>query len=126
MEPAPHPEPRQRRVPTWLRVLIPAVLILLWFGAFGAGGASFGTLSDVVENEQSQFLPADAESTRVQDLQSGFRADDVIPAIVVYARDGGLTEADADAVADDAAAFQGIEGVVDDGVSPPVESDDGE
>lgn len=126
MEPAPHPSPRQRRVPTWLRVLIPAVLILLWFGAFGAGGASFGTLSDVVENEQSQFLPADAESTQVQDLQSGFRADDVIPAIVVYARDGGLTEADADAVAVDAAAFQDIEGVVDDGVSPPVESDDGE
>ena len=50
-------------MPTWLRVLIPAVLILLWFGAFGAGGASFGTLSDVVENDQSQFLPADAEST---------------------------------------------------------------
>ncbi|WP_188741951.1 hypothetical protein [Agromyces bauzanensis] len=67
-------------------MLIPTVLILVWFAAFGAGGASFGALSDVVENEQAQFLPDAAESTRVQDLQSGFRSADVIPAIV--ARDG--------------------------------------
>ncbi len=50
----------------------------------------------------------------------------MIPAVVVYARDGGLTDADTDAVADDAVAFQDIDGVVDDGVSPPVASDDGE
>ena len=54
------PASRPSRVPAWLRVLIPTVLILLWFGAFGAGGASFGALSDLVENEQAQFLPADA------------------------------------------------------------------
>jgi uncharacterized membrane protein YdfJ with MMPL/SSD domain len=106
MEPADRSDPRPRRVPTWLRVLIPTVLILLWFGAFGAGGASFGALSDVVENEQSQFLPAEAESTRVQDLQAEFRSADVIPAIVVYARDGGLTDEDTAAIEDDAAAFE--------------------
>ena len=33
MEPATHDSPRRSRVPGWLRVLIPAVLILLWFGA---------------------------------------------------------------------------------------------
>ncbi|MGW4927802.1 MMPL family transporter [Agromyces sp. NPDC004153] len=120
------PEPTPSRVPTWLRALIPAVLILVWFGAFGAGGASFGALSDLVENEQAQFLPADAESTRAQDLQAEFRSADVIPAIVVYERDGGITAADERAIEDDAAAFQDVEGVVDDGVSPPVASDDGE
>lgn len=125
MEPADRSDPRPSRVPTWLRVLIPTVLILLWFGAFGAGGASFGALSDVVENEQSQFLPAEAESTRVQDLQAEFRSADVIPAIVVYARDGGLTDEDTAAIEDDAAAFAEVEGVVDDGVSPPVFSEDG-
>jgi RND superfamily putative drug exporter len=114
------------RVPTWLRILIPAVLILLWFGAFGAGGASFGALSDVVENDQAQFLPADAESTRVQELQARFRSADVIPAIVVYARDGGLTSADTTAIEDDAEAFQETEGVVELGVSPAVVSEDGE
>ena len=120
------PESTPSRVPTWLRALIPTALILVWFGAFGAGGASFGALSDLVENEQAQFLPADAESTRALDLQSEFRSEDVIPAIVVYERDGGITAADERAIEADAAAFQDVEGVVDDGVSPPVASDDGE
>ncbi|WP_448003909.1 MMPL family transporter [Agromyces bauzanensis] len=126
MDTSARPSPRPGRVPTWLRVLIPTVLILVWFAAFGAGGASFGALSDVVENEQAQFLPDDAESTTVQDLQSGFRSADVIPAIVVYARDGGLTDADTAAIADDAAAFERVAGVAADGVSPPVPSEDGE
>ncbi|MEV1129816.1 MMPL family transporter [Agromyces sp. NPDC049794] len=126
MDTSARPSPRPGRVPTWLRVLIPTVLILVWFAAFGAGGASFGALSDVVENEQAQFLPDDAESTKVQDLQSEFRSGDAIPAIVVYARDGGLTDADTAAIADDAAAFADVAGVTTDGVSPPVPSDDGE
>ncbi len=113
-------------MPVWLRVLIPSVLILVWFAAFGAGGASFGSLSDVVENEQSQFLPADAESTKAQEAQAEFRSSDVIPAIVVYARDGGLTDADTAAIDDDVAAFQEIDGVVGDGVSPAVTSEDGD
>ncbi|MET0975106.1 MAG: MMPL family transporter [Leifsonia sp.] len=118
--------PSSSRVPTWLRVTIPAVLILVWFGLFGAGGASFGALSSVVENDQSQFLPADSEATQVQDLQEGFRSGEVIPAIVVYQRDGGLTDADTAAIAADADAFQSIDGVIADGVSPAVASEDGE
>ncbi|MGI9823187.1 MMPL family transporter [Agromyces sp. Marseille-Q5079] len=123
---APTPSPvRHGRVPTWLRILLPSVLILAWFAAFGAGGASFGTLSDVVVNDQAQFLPASSESAEVQDLQAGFRGDESIPAIVVYARDGGLTDADATAIAADAEAFAAVDGVVEDGVSPAVESEDG-
>ncbi|MET1017546.1 MAG: MMPL family transporter [Leifsonia flava] len=114
------------RVPVWLRVTLPAVLILVWFGLFGAGGASFGSLSSVVENDQSQFLPADSEATQVQELQEGFRDGDVIPAIVVYQRDGGLTDADDSAIDADAEYFQEIEGVIADGVSPAVVSEDGE
>ncbi|MET1053333.1 MAG: hypothetical protein ABWX65_11910, partial [Mycetocola sp.] len=61
---------RDSRVPTWLRVLIPVALIVIWFGLFGAGGASFGQISDVSTNDQSQQLPASAEATKVQELQS--------------------------------------------------------
>ena len=82
-------------MPTWLRVLLPTVLILVWFAAFGAGGASFGSLSDVIENDQSQFLPADSESTVVQEVQAEFRSAEVIPAIVVYAREQGFAGASA-------------------------------
>ncbi|KQO99485.1 MMPL family transporter [Leifsonia sp. Leaf264] len=113
-------------VPVWLRVALPVVLILVWFGLFAAGGASFGSLSTVVENDQSQFLPANSEATQVQELQEGFRSADVIPAIVVYERDGGLTDADDAAIDSDATAFQSIDGVIDDGVSPAVVSEDGE
>lgn len=122
-EPSPRPT---SRVPAWLRVLIPTVLILVWFGLFGAGGASFAGLSDVIVNDQAAFLPASSEATKVQDAQSAFRSADVVPAIVVYSRDGALTDADNDAISADAEAFGSIDGVVEDGVSPPVGSDDGE
>src|SRR6478752_3628034 len=85
----PHHRHRAGRVPVWLRATIPAVLILVWLALFGAGGASFGSLSDVVENDQAQFLPASAEATEVNELQAAFRDSDAIPAIVVVASDGG-------------------------------------
>ena len=119
-------QPARPRVPTWLRVLLPTVLILVWFAAFGAGGASFGSLSDVVENDQAQFLPADAESTEVQELQAGFR---------VGRRHPGDRRLRARRRADRCRHRRrspttrrrspDIDGVVDDGVSPAVTSDDG-
>nr|WP_308428559.1 MMPL family transporter [Mycetocola manganoxydans] len=113
-------------MPVWLRVLIPVALILVWFGLFGAGGASFGQISAVSTNDQSQQLPASAEATKVQDLQADFRDDDVIPAIVVFERDGGLTESDLTAIDDRVAEFSDIEGVLADESSPAIESEDGE
>ena len=111
-------------MPIWLRVLIPVALILVWFGLFGAGGASFGQISAVSTNDQSQQLPASAEATKVQELQSEFRSDDVIPALVVYERDGGLTDADLAHIDDDIAAFGSIDGVLADDSSPAIVSDD--
>ncbi|WP_232528935.1 MMPL family transporter [Mycetocola zhujimingii] len=117
---------RDSRVPVWLRVLIPAALILVWFGLFGAGGASFGQISEVSTNDQSQQLPASAEATKVQDLQAEFRDDDVIPAIVVFERDGGLTETDLAEIDETVAEFADVDGVLADESSPPIVSDDGE
>lgn len=117
---------RDSRVPTWLRVLIPVALIFVWFGLFGAGGASFGQISAVSTNDQSQQLPASAEATKVQELQSEFRSDDVIPALVVYQRDGGLTDADLAQIDDDIAAFGDVDGVLAEDSSPAIASEDGE
>ena len=83
------PAKRTGRVPTWLRVLIPTVLILIWFALFGAGGAAFGTISDVQQNDQASFLPASAEATEVNELQDGFRDSENVPAIVIVATDDG-------------------------------------
>lgn len=116
------------RVPAWLRVLIPTVLILVWFALFGAGGAAFGTLSDVQQNDQASFLPASAEATEVNELQEGFRDSENVPAIVVIASDDGteLTDSqldDVEALRDD---ILDLDGVVADESSPVIPSDDGE
>ncbi|SFN78276.1 MMPL family transporter [Mycetocola miduiensis] len=117
---------RTSRVPTWLRVLLPVTLILVWFGLFGAGGASFGQISAVSTNDQSQQLPASAEATKVQELQAHFTSDDVIPALVVYEREGGLTDADLARIDHDIASFGKLGGVLPGGSSPAILSDDGE
>ncbi len=102
------------------------MLILVWFAVFGAGGSAFGQVNDVAENDQVQHLPASADATQVHELEPEFRGDDVVPAVIVFERDSGVTDADKTAI--DAAIdhIAGIDGVVSDGVSPAIASDDGE
>ncbi|WP_022884361.1 MMPL family transporter [Glaciibacter superstes] len=114
------------RVPVWLRILIPSVLILVWLALFAAGGSSFSKISEVAKNDQVQQLPASADATQVQELQSLFRGDDVIPAVLVYQRDSGLTADDDAEIAAQVSAIQDVDGVVPASVSPPIISEDGE
>ncbi|MFE5672489.1 MMPL family transporter [Agromyces sp. NPDC056523] len=116
------------RVPAWLRVLIPTVLILVWFALFGAGGAAFGTLSDVQQNDQASFLPASAEATEVDELQDAFRDSDNVPAIVIVASDDGseLSESQLDDIEALRDGMLELDGVVADETSPLIPSDDGE
>ncbi|HEY6801301.1 MAG TPA: MMPL family transporter [Agromyces sp.] len=116
---------RPQRVPTWLRVLIPTVLIIVWFAAFGAGGASFARISDVSTNDQAQFLPASAEATEVNELQAGFRGSDAIPATVVVAGDSELDESQLDEVEQLRDQMLEVPGVLADEASPAIPSDDG-
>ncbi|MEF3404413.1 MMPL family transporter [Agromyces sp. CCNWLW203] len=114
-----------RRVPTWLRVAIPAALILIWFALFGAGGAAFGSLSDVSTNDQAQFLPASAEATEVTELQEGFRDSDDVPAIVVIAGDEALDDDQLAAIDDLRVDLLAVDGVNGDAASPVLPSEDG-
>lgn len=122
MNNAPAPRPG---VPAWLRVLIPVVLILVWFGLFGAGGASFGKISQVATNDQVQQLPASADATKVQALQTKFRGTDTLPGVLVYQRDAGLSEADRTEIDGQVAELAALDGVVSASVSPAILSDDG-
>jgi RND superfamily putative drug exporter len=112
--------------PIWLRALIPVVLILIWFALFGAGGASFGQISAVSKNDLVQQLPASADATQVQALQSEFRGTETIPAVIVFQRDGGLTAADQTAIDAEIARIATVPGVMKDGVSPAIVSKDGQ
>ncbi|GAA1731380.1 MMPL family transporter [Brachybacterium phenoliresistens] len=109
---------------TVLRILVPALLVLVWIGVFGIGGMSFGRISDVATEDRAGFLPASAESTRVQDRISEFTGSEAIPAIIVAERSGGLTE-------DDLAALDALAASAPDladgaTASPVIPAEDGE
>ncbi|MET4099327.1 RND superfamily putative drug exporter [Agrococcus sp. UYP10] len=114
----------RRGVPRWLRVLIPAVLILGWLAAAGIGGPTFGKLSTVVSNDQTSFLPATAESTEVQALLPEFLGADEVPAIVVVAGDAELDASSLEGVDALQQTIAELDGVVE--TSPVVPSDDGQ
>lgn len=70
------------------------VVLIGWIAVLGAVLMLAPRLAEVRQNEQSQFLPSDAESTQAAELAAERFASDSIPAIVVFHRDGGLTEDD--------------------------------
>ncbi len=108
-----------------LRGVVPAVLIVGWLALAGFGGPTFGKISDVSTNDQASFLPASAESTQVSELVPEFSGGDDIPAIVIAARDGGLTDDDLAFLDDFVADAADVDGVGDE-VSPLIQSDDGD
>ncbi|MEV5068845.1 MMPL family transporter [Microbacterium sp. LMI12-1-1.1] len=119
------PHHANRRPSGWLRIGIPALLVLIWLAAGSIGGPYFGKVDEVSTNDRSSFLPEGADATQVNERLADFLGEDSIPAVVVVTGDGELSEedvADVQALADDIA---GIEGVQED-VSPPILSEDGE
>jgi RND superfamily putative drug exporter len=115
------------RVPRWLRILLPAALILVWLTAASIGGPYFGRIDEVSSNDQTTYLPASADATRVSALQKRFTDSDAIPAIVVFRTDDGaeLTDeqrADIQSRIDEIATVSGVT----DGSSPAIPSEDGE
>ncbi|MFF6807229.1 MMPL family transporter [Streptomyces sp. NPDC012616] len=64
-------------------------------------------LADAQDNDAASWLPGSAESTQVLEISKDFRPEQ-IPAVVVYARDGGLTTQDRAAIDRDAAELRGL------------------
>ena len=89
-------------------------------------GANLPTkYADAEQNESSSFLPGDAESTKalqaVEDIQGGETA----AAVVVYRRDGGLTAADREVMAEDRSNFNADLPRDTAPLSEPIPSEDG-
>ncbi|MDP1712314.1 MAG: MMPL family transporter [Candidatus Nanopelagicaceae bacterium] len=70
--PAPKSSKRAFRRPFWSAV----VVIFIWFGASGVFGPLFSKLSTVQENNNSSFLPDNAESTKASQVIARFSVDD--------------------------------------------------
>lgn len=109
------------------RILIPAILTLVWLTLAGIGGPFFGRIGEVSSNDPTTYLPSSAESTEVQQAQSGFFESDEIPAIVVAESAGGeeLTEEQITEVADAVESATTDDAAVGD-ASPPIPSEDGQ
>ena len=111
-------------VPKWLRITLPALLILVWLVGASIGGPYFGKVSEVSSNDQTTYLPSSSEATKVQQLRGEFSSSDAIPAVVVFTSPDALTEEQLGTISDALAALEGTEGIAE-GVSPALPSDDG-
>ena len=107
------------------RLIIPAVLVLIWLGWTAWGGQTFSVLSSVTSNDQATFLPAEAESTQALEWQEKFSDSDAVPATVIATPDSGSLESEEitelEGFTDDAAGIDGVEQTVG-----PQPADDGE
>jgi putative drug exporter of the RND superfamily len=81
------------------------IVLLLWLVGMAAMTPLGSKLADVTRDETASFLPAEAESTEVQELlKERFPGGETTIGLIVYKREGGLTEADRERIAEDARA----------------------
>lgn len=94
------------------------IVLVFWIAAFAAMSGLNAKLIDVQNNEASSWLPGDAESTEAADELASTVDPNDIPTLVVYLRDGGLTDDDRAAIAEQAQELGGIDGVSGEVLSP--------
>jgi RND superfamily putative drug exporter len=120
-----NPRHANRQPTRWLRIGIPSLLVLVWLVGGSIGGPFFGKVDEVSSNDRTSFLPESADATQVNERLPDFLGGDSIPAVVVIEGDGPLSESELSglqSLADDIALVDGVQ----DGVSPPIASEDGQ
>ena len=100
------------RVTKWI-IFAVVVVITGFMGMFST------QLVDVQNNEASSWLPESAESTQVLDELSESVDPNDIPTLVVYHRDGGLTDDDLAQLEADGPEIAEMDGVTEQGVLTP-------
>ncbi len=101
------------------------LVVVFWVLVVAVAGPLAGKLTGAEKNDATSWLPANAESTKVLDVQARFQSPNIFPAVVVYQRAAGLTAADKAKAAADARSFAGVPGVGAGQVVGPLASRDG-
>ncbi|WP_034214479.1 MMPL family transporter [Actinoplanes subtropicus] len=97
-------------------------VLAIWVVLFGLFGWLAGRIGDVQDNDETNWMPANAGSTRAVTVErAAFPGGDGAPLVAVYVRDDGLTPADLAAVDRDRA---GLAAIGDGPVAGPAESAD--
>ena len=84
------------------------LVLLLWLVVLFALAPLAQKLGDVEDNDAVSWLPGGAESTQVLELSKEFRPE-TLPAVVLYARASGLTDADRREIAAAADRFRSLD-----------------
>lgn len=101
------------------------IVLGVWIAILFALSPAASQFESAQKNEASSFLPGDAESTQVLDALEEFGSADVADAVIVFARDGGLTGADRAAIEDVRGSLAADPPVATGPPAPTVFSDDG-
>ncbi len=100
------------------------LVLLFWLVIFLVATPLAGHLTGAEDNSNQSWLPANAESTKVLGLEGAFQSPNLLTAVVVYDRAGGLTAADRAKVRADARRDASV-GHLDGQVTGPIVSADG-
>ncbi|MEU1472239.1 MMPL family transporter [Streptomyces sp. NPDC005761] len=84
------------------------LIVALWLIVFVVAAPLAQKLTDAQDNDATSWLPSSAESTQVLESSKDFRPE-IITAIVVYARDAGLTEADRSRIVEDTGQLRALD-----------------
>ncbi|MCT9140366.1 MMPL family transporter [Streptomyces violarus] len=76
------------------------LVLVLWLVVLFVAAPFAMKLTDAQDNDAASWLPGSAESTQVLEISEEFRPEQ-IPAVVIYARDSGLTDGDRAQIAED-------------------------
>jgi RND superfamily putative drug exporter len=90
-------------------LVLPLLVFVGWLVLAAVTGPFAGRLAEVQENDQSSFLPAEAESAQAQELAAGFTDRQSFPAFIVVESDDTLTPQDLEAIQAFVAEIPGIE-----------------
>ena len=85
------------------------VVLALWIVLAVVFSPLGSKLADETQDDTASFLPESAESTEVVNLlDDRFASQETSQGLIVYQRDGGLTEADKQKISEDAAALEAL------------------
>lgn len=103
---------------------VSVLLVIFWFLVAAIGGPFFSRVSEVVSNEQANFLPASAEATKAQTQLKEFVATDQVPAILVLTSSQKISETQIQSLNETVQALTEVAGVAGE-ISPVIPSQDG-